>query len=90
MALLVVLTVILTVINGICVSLVIKNLDNIVRFQVSTVTYILTAGANSFLFPEKFHLSIWYVISIVVIIFSVFLIEQKKFSFCQGNPRRLV
>ncbi|XP_003739960.1 UDP-galactose/UDP-N-acetylglucosamine transporter srf-3 [Galendromus occidentalis] len=86
---LVLLTVVLTAFNGICVSFVMKKLDNIVRFQVSAVTYIVTAGFNKFLFPKHFNPSSWYVMSIAVILFSVFLIEHKRNTPSQNSPKRV-
>ncbi|XP_022704626.1 UDP-galactose translocator 1-like isoform X2 [Varroa jacobsoni] len=76
---LILLSVALSAVHGIATSLVIKKLDNIVRFQLGALIYVFTAVLNKTFFPDKFSLSGWYILSVVLALYSMFIIERKSF-----------
>lgn len=73
------LSVALAVAHGITTSLVIKKLDNIIRFQLGALIYVFTTILNKVLFPDKFHLSIWYIVSVLLVLYSMYIMERKSF-----------
>lgn len=73
------MVILFSVLHGISTSFIIKKLDNIVRFHLSALVHILTALLNKALFPDKFQLSLYYVGSVILVIYSLLLLERKKF-----------
>lgn len=76
---LIVVSVILASAHGIATSMIIKKLDNIIRYQLGALIYIFTAILNRALFPDKFNLSGWYILSVLLALYSMFIVERKAF-----------
>ncbi|OQR71167.1 CMP-sialic acid transporter 4-like [Tropilaelaps mercedesae] len=72
-------SIVLSAAFGIATSLVIKKLDNIIRLQLGALVYIFTALLNKVVFPDKFDLSGWYALSVLLVLYSMYIMERKSF-----------
>ncbi|XP_013784885.1 CMP-sialic acid transporter 1-like [Limulus polyphemus] len=80
---LLVLTVVTTAAQGITMAVVMRQLDNVVKFYTAALANIMTAIASACLFPDKFVLDITFIFSLLILIFAIYLYENKNFNlFC--------
>lgn len=76
-------TVFSTAIGGLCVPIIVKNLDSIVKDYTAAMNNILLAVLTAFLFPQDFSLSVAYVISLMILLSGIYLYEKKKLGCCR-------
>ncbi|XP_064483445.1 uncharacterized protein LOC135396411 isoform X2 [Ornithodoros turicata] len=74
-------------IHGIMTAVVVKSLDNIVKYQLSATCNVLNCIICASLFPDRFHFTSFYVLSFLILLLAIYLYERQKFELpkmCQG------
>ncbi|XP_003746220.1 CMP-sialic acid transporter 1-like [Galendromus occidentalis] len=66
--------------HGICVALLVKKLDNVVKYQVACVVHLLNSGLNQLLFPDRFTLTPHFAISLIILFYAVHVYENRTFA----------
>ena len=67
-------------VHGICVALLVKKLDNVVKYQVACVVHLLNSGLNQLLFPDRFTLTPHFAISLLILFYAVHVYENRTFA----------
>lgn len=66
--------------HGICVALLVKKLDNVVKYQVACLVHLLNSGLNQLLFPDRFTLTPHFAISLFVLFYAVNVYENRTLT----------
>jgi len=74
-------------VGGLVVAMILKKLDNIVKEYSTAVGNIFIALLSSFLFPEKFQVTPYILISLLLLFIGIYLYEVKKLS-CTENKNK--
>lgn len=88
---LLVVTIFMGTVQGIATATVVKTLDNIVKYQLSASCNILSSIFSALLFPDKFHFTLSYIVSLCILLVAIYLYERKKFAFptiCKQKGQR--
>jgi len=72
-------------IGGLVVAAILKRLDNIVKEYSSATANIFTALMCSFLFPEKFQLTVYIMLAMCLLFAGIYLYETNKASPSKPN-----
>ena len=75
-----VLAVIFGGLGGLVVASILKHLDNVVKEYSASTANIVTAVVSSFLFPDKFQLTLPMMASIACLLTGIFFYERFKAS----------
>ena len=87
--------IILSATSGITVAFIVKKLDNIVKLYSQALSNMLTSVACTILFPNHFHLSLPFILCLLVMFAAIFLYEnqnlklEKLGTFISSNQRHI-
>jgi len=65
-------------IGGLVVAAILKRLDNIVKEYSTATSNVLQAILCSFLFPEKFQLTVYIMLSMCLLFVGIYMYETHK------------
>ena len=68
-------------VGGLVVAAILKKLDNVVKEYSSATANMFTAIISAILFPDKFELTWFIVLSMGLLFTGIFLYEKKTFYF---------
>jgi len=84
-----VLAVIFGGLGGLVVASILKHLDNVVKEYSASTANIVTAVVSSFLFPDKFQLTLPMMASIACLLTGIFFYERFKASPTNNQSSKL-
>ena len=67
-------------IGGLVVAAILKKLDNVVKEYSSATANMFTAVLSALLFPDKFEMTIFILLAMVLLFTGIYLYEKKGFS----------
>ena len=75
-----VLGLLFTSIGGFIVATILKRLDNVVKKYSSATANIFTAVLSALLFPDKFKMTVFIVLAVLLLFNGIDLYEKKTFT----------
>ena len=72
-------------IGGLVVAAILKRLDNVVKEYSSATANIFTAVLSALLFPDKFEMTIFIVLAMLLLFIGIYLYEKKRFDSPRTN-----
>lgn len=78
-------TIALATVQGITIAVVVRRLDNIIKYHLSATCGVLNSVLSALLFPDKFRFTASYVVSLAILFTAIYLYEKKSFvlpDFC--------
>ena len=72
-------------IGGLVVAAILKRLDNVVKEYSSATANMFTAVLSSLLFPDKFEMTIFILLAILLLFSGIYLYEKKRFDSPRTN-----
>jgi len=76
-----------TSVGGLIVAAILKNLDCVVKEYSVASANLFTAAACSYFFPDKFILSFYIFLSLIILGVGIFLYEKKDFGERNGEVK---
>jgi len=67
-------------VGGLVVAAILKKLDNVVKEYSSATANMFTAVISAFLFPDKFKLSMFILLAMLLLFTGIFFYERKSFK----------
>ena len=67
-------------IGGLVVAAILKRLDNVVKEYSSATANMFTAVLSALLFPDKFEMTIFILLAMVLLFTGIYLYEKKGFN----------
>ena len=67
-------------IGGLVVAAILKRLDNVVKEYSSATANIFTAVLSALLFPDKFEMTIFILLTMALLFTGIYLYEKKSFK----------
>ena len=67
-------------IGGLVVAAILKRLDNVVKEYSSATANMFTAVLSALLFPDKFEMTIFILLAMVLLFTGIYLYEKKSFK----------
>ena len=67
-------------IGGLVVAAILKRLDNVVKEYSSATANIFTAVLSPLLFPDKFEMTIFILLTMALLFTGIYLYEKKSFK----------
>ena len=72
-------------IGGLVVAAILKRLDNVVKEYSSATANIFTAVLSALLFPDKFEMTKFIVLAMLLLFIGIYLYEKKRFDSPRTN-----
>ena len=72
-------------IGGLVVAAILKRLDNVVKEYSSATANIFTAVLSALLFPNKFEMTKFIVLAMLLLFIGIYLYEKKRFDSPRTN-----
>ena len=67
-------------IGGLVVAAILKKLDNVVKEYSSATANMFTAVLSALLFPDKFEMTIFILLTMALLFTGIYLYEKKSFK----------
>merc|ERR1712111_271311 len=67
-------------VGGLVVAAVLKKLDNVVKEYSSATANMFTAVISAVLFPDKFRITMFIVLAMLLLFTGIFFYERKSFK----------
>ena len=67
-------------IGGLVVAAILKRLDNVVKEYSSATANMFTMVLSALLFPDKFEITVFIVLAVVLLFIGIYLYEKKTFT----------
>ncbi|KAG0411553.1 hypothetical protein HPB47_011332 [Ixodes persulcatus] len=81
-------TIALATVQGITIAVVVRRLDNIIKYHLSATCSVLNSVLSAFLFPDKFRFTTSYIVSLFFLFTAIYLYEKKSFVLPDMCSRR--
>ena len=72
-------------IGGLVVAAILKRLDNVVKEYSSATANIFTAVLSALLFPDKFEMTKFILLAMLLLFIGIYLYEKKRFDSPRTN-----
>ena len=67
-------------IGGLVVAAILKRLDNVVKEYSCATANMFTMVLSALLFPDKFEITVFIVLAVVLLFIGIYLYEKKTFN----------
>lgn len=73
-------TVAMSSLHGMAVAMVMKRLDNVVKYHLSATCCVLNSLLSALFFPDQFSFTTVHALSLGLLFAAIYLYERKKFE----------
>ena len=73
--------------GGLVTASILKNLDNIVKEYSGNLANVITAVVSAFLFPDKFEINAFIVVSMTFLFAGIYFYERGKNAGAAGSGK---
>ena len=67
-------------VGGLVVAAILKRLDNVVKEYSSAIANIFIAVLSALVFPDKFEITVFIFLAVVLLFAGIYLYERKGFN----------